>query len=49
MAKPRAVIHVIAAKTGTHQLLEQPRLFVRALGTAKARQCFGALRLLNRH
>ena len=49
MAKPRAVVHVIAAKAGTHQLLEQPRLFIRALGAAKARQRFWALRLLNSH
>ncbi len=43
MAQPRAVVHVVAAKAGAHQLLEQIGLFVAALGRAKARQRLGAV------
>jgi len=38
MAQPRAVIDVVAAEAGAHQLLEQIGLFVGALGRAEARQ-----------
>jgi hypothetical protein len=36
MAQAGAVVHVVAAKTGTHELLEQVSLFVTALGAAEA-------------
>ena len=45
MAQPRAVVHVVAAKAGAHQLLEQVGLFVAALGRAKARQRLAAVRV----
>ena len=35
VAKPGAVINVVGAETGAHQLLEQPGFFVGALGTAE--------------
>src|SRR5262249_35920903 len=37
---PRAMIDIVGAKAGAHQLLEQISLFVRALGRTKARQRF---------
>ncbi len=43
--RPGAVVHVVAAKAGAHQLLEQVGLFVAALGRAKARQRLGAVRV----
>src|SRR5687767_9260898 len=36
MAKPRAVIDVVGAEADAHQLLEQVRFLVAALGRAKA-------------
>ena len=42
MAQPRAVIHVVAAKAGAHQLLEQIGFLVAALGRAKSSQRFFA-------
>ena len=36
VAEPRAVIDVVGAEAGAHQLLEQIGLFVRALGRAEA-------------
>ena len=38
VAEPRAVVDVVAAEAGAHQLLEQVRLLVRALGRAEAGQ-----------
>src|SRR6185436_1681855 len=38
VAEPRAVIDIVGAEAGTYQLLEQIRLFVRALGRAKSGQ-----------
>ncbi|OQC12950.1 MAG: hypothetical protein BWX79_01100 [Alphaproteobacteria bacterium ADurb.Bin100] len=38
MAQAGAVVHVVAAKAGAHQLLEQVGLFVAALGGAETRQ-----------
>ena len=35
MAKPGAMVHMVGAETGAHQLLEQPGFFVGALGTAE--------------
>ena len=43
MAQASAVVDVVRAKTRTHQLLEQIRLFVTALGRAKTRQGFFAM------
>ena len=45
VAQPRAVVHVVAAKAGAHQLLEQVGLFVAALGRAKACQRLAAVRV----
>ena len=36
MAKPGAMVHMVGAETGAHQLLEQPGFFVGALGAAEA-------------
>ena len=38
MAEPRAVIDIVGAEAGAHQLLEQISLFVRAFGRAEAGQ-----------
>ncbi|MNC84887.1 hypothetical protein D3C83_04560 [compost metagenome] len=38
MAQPRAVVHVVRAEAGAHQLLEQVGLLVGALGRAEAGQ-----------
>ena len=38
VAEPRAVVDVVAAEAGAHQLLEQVGLLVRALGRAEAGQ-----------
>ena len=37
------MIHVVAAKAGAYQLLEQIRFFVAAFGRAKTGQRFGAM------
>ena len=42
VAQARAVIHVVRAEAGAHQLLEQPGLLVRAFRAAEARQRRGA-------
>ena len=49
MAQARAVVHVVAAKAGTHQFLKQVGLFVAALGRAEAGQCLGAVNLFELH
>ena len=36
VAKPGAMVHMVGAETGAHQLLEQPGFFVGALGAAEA-------------
>src|SRR5262245_64065208 len=38
MTEPRAVIDVVGAEAGAHQLLEEISLLVRALGRAEARE-----------
>jgi hypothetical protein len=43
VAEARAVIHVVRAEAGAHQLLEQVRLLVRSLGRAKPGQSAGAV------
>ena len=43
MAQAGAVVYVIAAKAGAHQLLKQIRFFVTAFGRAKTGQRFGAM------
>ena len=43
MAQAGAVVHVVAAEAGAHQLLEQVGLFVAALGGAEAGQGFLAM------
>ena len=43
MTQPRAVVNIVAAKAGTHQFLEQIRLFVAAFGRAKTSQRFLAI------
>ena len=43
MAQAGTVIHMVGAKAGTHQLLEQPRLFVGTLGAAEPRQGIRAM------
>ncbi len=43
MAQPRAVVHVVGAEAGAHQLLEQVSLFVAALGRAKTGQRLAAI------
>ena len=44
MAKPRAVVDVVRAEAGAHQLLEQIGLLVGALGRAEAGERCGAVR-----
>ena len=46
VAQSRAVIHVVAAKAGAHQFLEQVGLFVAAFGRAKTGQRFAAVPVL---
>jgi hypothetical protein len=41
VAEPRAVIHVVGAEAGAHQLLEQIGFLVRSLGRAEAGQRIG--------
>src|SRR5215210_8955839 len=43
MAQPRAVVDVVGAKAGAYQLLEQIRLFIRALGRTEAGKRLHAL------
>ena len=43
VAQPRAVIDIVGAEAGAHQLLEQIGLLVRALGRAEAGQRLDAL------
>ncbi len=43
MAQAGAVVHVVAAKAGAHQLLEQIGFFVAAFCRAKTGQGFGAM------
>ena len=43
MAQPRAMIDIVGAEAGAHQLLEQIGLFVRSLGRAEAGQRLDAL------
>ena len=43
VAEPRAVIDIVGAEAGAHQLLEQISLFVRALGRAEPGQRLGAV------
>ena len=43
VAEPRAVVNVVVAESGAHQLLEQIRLLVAALRTAKTCECRGAV------
>ena len=45
MAQPRAMVHIVGAKAGAHQLLEQVGLFIAALGATKACECFFAVRI----
>ncbi len=47
VAEPRAVIDIVGAEAGAHQLLEQIGLFVRALGRAEAGQRLQALLVAN--
>ena len=47
MAQPRAVVDVVAAEAGAHQLLEQVGLFVAALGRAEAGERLLAVRVAN--
>ena len=49
VAQPRAVIDIVGAEAGAHQLLEQVRLFVRALGGAEAGQRLDALLVADFH
>ena len=43
VAEPRAMVDVVGAEAGAHQLLEQIGLFVRALGRAEAGQRIGTI------
>src|SRR5438477_27671 len=43
VAQPRAVIDVVGAEAGAHQLLEQVGLFVRSLGRTETGQRLDAL------
>ena len=43
VAQAGAVVYVVAAKAGAHQLLEQIGLFIAAFGRAKTSQRFGAI------
>src|SRR5581483_4409527 len=43
VAQPRAVVDIVGAEAGAHQLLEQVGLFVRALGRAEAGERLGAV------
>ena len=45
VAQPRAMVDVVAAKAGAHQLLEQVGLFVAALGRAEAGERLRAVRV----
>ena len=45
MAQTRAVVHVVAAKAGAHQLLKQIGLLIAAFGRTKAGQGFFAVRI----
>src|SRR6185437_16470797 len=45
MAKPGAVIDIVGAKAGAHQLLKEISFFVRALGRAEAGERIAALRV----
>src|SRR5215470_8915322 len=47
MAEPRAVIDVVGAEAGAHQLLEQISLLVRALGGAETRKRASAVLIAN--
>ena len=47
VAQPRAVIDVVAAEAGSHQLLEQVSLLVAALGRAEAGERFLAVPVAN--
>ena len=38
MAQASAVVHIVGAKAGAHEFLEQVSLFVAALGRAKTRE-----------
>ena len=49
VAQPRAVIDIVGAEAGAHQLLEQIGLFVRALGRAEAGQRLDALLVADLH
>ena len=43
MAQARAVVYVVAAKTGAHQFLEQISLFIAAFGRAETGKCLRAM------
>ena len=47
VAQPGAVVHVVRAEAGAHQLLEQVGLFVRAFGRAEPGQRLRAVRFLD--
>ena len=47
MAQAGAMVHVVGAEAGAHQLLEQVGLFVAALGAAEPGQCLRSPRVAN--
>src|SRR6266849_826877 len=47
MTEPRAVIDIVGAEAGAHQLLEQISLLVRAFGRAETRERAGAVLVAN--